>query len=282
MSGGPPKDGIPSIDDPMFSSVAHTNPAPADTDPVLSVEIGGQARAYPLSVLIWHEIVNDTIAGVPVAVTFCPLCNSGIVFDRRVDGKVTSFGTTGKLRHSDLVMYDRATQSWWQQFDGTAIIGERTGTTLKTVPSRLESWADFAARNPRGMVLVPDDPGGRAYGRNPYVGYDSSTRPFLYDGSYTGPGSPMMRVVAIDGLNEAWSLGLIRSAGTVRAGDLEISWRAGQTSALDAREISKGRDVGTVTVERLTDDGQRQAVVYFVPFAFAFAAFHQGGVIHDK
>ncbi|MDP4033571.1 MAG: DUF3179 domain-containing protein [Pseudorhodobacter sp.] len=280
LSGGPPKDGIAAIDEPMFSKVARVKPMPAASDPVLSVEIAGEARAYPLSVLIWHEIVNDTLAGVPIAITYCPLCNSGIVFDRRVQGEQTTFGTTGKLRNSDLVMYDRATESWWQQFDGQAILGARLGTTLKTVPSRLESWAEFVARNPHGLVLVPEQPQTRSYGRTPYVGYDSSTRPFLYDGSYDGPGEPLMRVVAIEGVNAAWSFDFIRNAGPLRVGDLEISWRAGQASALDAAQIRDGRDVGSVLVERLHKDGSRALVVYSVPFAFAFAAFHPGATIH--
>ncbi|PJB31290.1 MAG: hypothetical protein CO109_10760, partial [Deltaproteobacteria bacterium CG_4_9_14_3_um_filter_65_9] len=234
----------------------------------------------PLSVLIWHEIVNDTLAGVPIAVTYCPLCNSAIVYDRRVAGKATTFGTTGKLRNSDMVMYDRASDSWWQQFEGRAIIGTRLGTTLKTLPSRLESWAEFVARNPEGLVLMPDDPGARPYGRNPYVGYDSSSRPFLYDGSYDGPGEALMRVVVIEGVEGAWSLDLIRRTGPVQVGALEISWRAGQASALDAGQISAGRDVGGVVVERVQADGSRVLVVYSVPFAFAFAAFHPGAVIH--
>ena len=280
LSGGPPRDGIPAIDDPMFARVARVRPVPGDGDPLVSVELAGEARAYPLSVLIWHEIVNDTLAGVPIAVTYCPLCNSAIVYDRRVAGKATTFGTTGKLRNSDMVMYDRASDSWWQQFEGRAIIGTRLGTTLKTLPSRLESWAEFVARNPEGLVLMPDDPGARPYGRNPYAGYDSSSRPFLYDGSYDGPGEALMRVVVIEGVEGAWSFDLIRAKGPLRVGDLEISWRAGQASALDAGRISAGRDVGGVVVERVQADGSRMLVVYSVPFAFAFAAFHPGAVIH--
>ena len=106
VSGGPPKDGIPAIDDPAFAPVAEAHLA--DNEPVLGLSIEGDARAYPLRILIWHEIVNDVVGGVPVAVTYCPLCNTGIVFDRRVGDRVLAFGTTGKLRHSDLVMYDRA------------------------------------------------------------------------------------------------------------------------------------------------------------------------------
>ena len=115
MSGGPPKDGIPAIDTPQFKTVSEIDDI-QDREPVISLAINGDARAYPLRVLTWHEIANDTVGGVPVAVTFCPLCNAAIVFDRRLaDGRVLDFGTTGKLRNSDLVMYDRQTESWWQQ-----------------------------------------------------------------------------------------------------------------------------------------------------------------------
>ncbi|TVQ59694.1 MAG: DUF3179 domain-containing protein, partial [Rhodobacteraceae bacterium] len=136
VSGGPPKDGIPSIDAPVFVSVADAEEP--DRAPVMSVEIAGDARAYPLSILIWHEIVNDTVGGVPLAVTYCPLCNSGVVVERVVDGVETSFGTTGKLRHSDLVMYDRATESWWQQYEARAILGARAGDVLARRAFRLE------------------------------------------------------------------------------------------------------------------------------------------------
>ncbi len=125
MSGGPPKDGIPSIDKPEFVSVERMVEAKvlAGTEPVVSFAIDGDSRAYPLRILIWHEIVNDTVGGVPVTVTYCPLCNSAIAFDRRVGDRVLDFGTTGKLRNSDLVMYDRQTESWWQQLMGQDIVG---------------------------------------------------------------------------------------------------------------------------------------------------------------
>ena len=113
-----------------------------DTEPVVGRIINGKARAYPLRILTWHEIVNDGLGSVPVIVTYCPLCNSAIIFDRRLDGKVLDFGTTGKLRHSDMVMYDRQTENWWQQFLGQGIVGEMTGKRLKTIPARLESFAN--------------------------------------------------------------------------------------------------------------------------------------------
>ena len=149
MSGGPPKDGIPSIDKPSFVPQAKYKDG-AETEPVMTFVHKGDARAYPLRVLMWHEIVNDMVGGLPVSVTYCPLCNSSIVFDRRIDGKVFDFGTTGKLRKSDIVMYDRQTESWWQQFTGTGIVGDMTGKELKMLPARVESLAKFRARYPAG------------------------------------------------------------------------------------------------------------------------------------
>ena len=130
LSGGPPKDGIPSIDKPKFVALDAVKDLKHNT-PVIGLEINGDARAYPLRVLTWHEIVNDTVGGTPVTVTYCPLCNAAIVFARKVGDRVLDFGTTGKLRKSDLVMYDRQTESWWQQFTGEAIVGAYVGTALR-------------------------------------------------------------------------------------------------------------------------------------------------------
>src|SRR5262249_20203409 len=121
LSGGPPEDGIPPVGRPSFVDRA-VGRGLAPREPVISVAIGGEARAYPLRVMIWHEIVNDTVGGTPIAVTWCPLCNSSVVFDRRAGGRTLSFGTTGKLRNSDLVMYDRETQSSWHQYPGDPLI----------------------------------------------------------------------------------------------------------------------------------------------------------------
>ena len=276
LSGGPPKDGIPSIDDPKFVPVADMTNL-ADSEPVIGLRIGDDARAYPLRILTWHEIVNDTVGGVPVAVTYCPLCNAAIVFDRRVAGEPTEFGTTGKLRHSDLVMYDRATESWWQQFLGEAIVGARTGTKLEVLPARLESWSRFKARHPAGLVQIPSNPGLRPYGANPYVGYDGASFPFLYRGSYPEGIAPMARVVAIG--DEAWALSLLREQGRVESGDLVLTWEAGQNSALDTRSISEGQDVGNVVVQRKGAQGLEDAP-YDVTFAFVFHAFRPEGTLH--
>ena len=287
-SGGPPKDGIPSIDDPRFETLVNGQAEGwsedlAPIEAVVAVEVNGDARAYPLRILMWHEIVNDEIGGVPVSVTYCPLCNSAIAFDRRLDGRVLDFGTTGKLRNSDLVMYDRQTESWWQQFTGEAIVGTLTGSELTFVPSLLQSLEQFAAEHPDGQVLIPTNPNMRAYGRNPYAGYDhSGRRPFLYDGALPPDIDPMQRVVAIEvgpDRHEAWSLTLVRDEQEIRSGDLLIRWLAGQASALDAREVAGGRDIGTVIVTRETAGGS-EPVVFDTPFAFAFHAFRPESPIH--
>lgn len=276
VSGGPPKDGIPAIDAPQFKPVAEI----ADLDakePVIGLEIAGEARAYPLRVLIWHEIVNDRISGRPVTVTYCPLCNSAIVFDRRVGERVLDFGTTGKLRKSDLVMYDRQTESWWQQFTGEAIAGEMTGTELKMLPARLESFAEFKARNPAGQVLVPADANKRPYGMSPYAGYDSSHQPFLYRGDMPFGIEAMARVVVVrrDGEKPLIvALDHLRKRAPLDIGVVRFAWRAGQTSAVDQPEIAKGRDVGTVTVQRLEAGQPAAALAYDVTFAFVAHAFH--------
>jgi len=276
VSGGPPRDGIPSIDNPIFKSVAEDKELTAN-DPVIGLAIGGDARAYPLRILIWHEIVNDTVGDVPVAVTYCPLCNSAVVFDRRLPPHVLDFGTTGKLRNSDLVMYDRQTESWWQQFTGEAIVGALTGSELKLLPARLESFADFKARHPDGKLLVPNDPKKRDYGRNPYVGYDMSAAPFLYRGDFPKDIEPMARVVVVRpslGKAKAVALELLRKKGRLMLDDVELAWQAGQASALEHWEVAKGRAVGTVTASIKDADGRRHDVPYDVTFAFVVHAFH--------
>jgi len=181
QSGGPPKDGIPPVDRPVFESIEAARGWLIGTAPVIALEVEGEARAYPLAILLWHEIVNDTLGGVPVVVTFCPLCNTALVFERTLDGLVYDFGTTGKLRFSDLVMYDRQTQSWWQQAVGEAIVGTLTGAKLTFLPAQIVSMDTFASTWPEGDVLSRDTGDPRPYGRNPYPGYDTpDERPFLF------------------------------------------------------------------------------------------------------
>lgn len=272
MSGGPGRDGIPALSNPSFIDVMDENRLGA-REPVITLEReGGTPRAYPVRYLTWHEIVNDTVGGLPVAVTFCPLCNSGMVFDRRVNGATLTFGVTGKLRSSDMVMYDRESESWWQQAIGEGIVGKYTGTQLKQLPAWMESWAEFASRNPDGLVM--DQPNAhRPYGQNPYTGYDSRNRPYpFFTGEQPPHGVPALaRVVRVG--ERAWPVSRLSEEGDIREAGLVISWTAGQASALDTARIAKGRDVGTI---RVRDDKGRD-VPHDVLFAFAYHAFWPDG-----
>lgn len=271
LSGGLPKDGIPALTDPTFHSVAdETELTPRE--PVITVETADETpRAYPIRYLTWHEIVNDQIGDLPVAVTFCPLCNSGITFDRRTEAGGLEFGVSGKLRNSDMVMYDRQTESWWQQAIGKAIVGELTGTELQTLPTWMESWELFATRNPEGLVMDRPD-FGRTYGANPYVGYDKSVRPFLYSGELPPHGIPALaRVVRVG--DRAWPLTRLNEAGRIEEAGVVLSWTEGQASALDHRRIADGREVGNVRVR----DAGGNDLAHDILFAFAFHAFWPKG-----
>lgn len=251
LSGGPPRDGIPSIDAPIFIGQAEAAAWLAGNEPVLAVEIEGEARAYPLQILTWHEIVNDTINGVPVVVTFCPLCNSAIVFERRIEGEVYEFGTSGLLRHSDLIMYDRTTESLWQQLTGEAIVGDMVGQQLAFLPASLVSFNDFRAAYPAGVILSRETGHNRRYGQNPYVGYDTiGENPFLFQGEPDGRLPAMERVVtvALDGIDVAYPLSVLAPVGVIndRQGeqDLVVFYTAGVSSALGEAIIAEGADVG--------------------------------------
>ncbi|WGW02535.1 DUF3179 domain-containing protein [Tropicibacter oceani] len=271
ISGGPPRDGIPALSDPVMVAVTQHDGL-ARNEPVIALEIEGQAaRAYPIRYLTWHEIVNDVVGGVPVAVTFCPLCNSALTFDRRVGGRVLEFGVSGKLRNSDMIMFDRQTESWWQQAIGTGIVGEMTGVELDALPSWMENWGAFVARNPDGLVMA-EPAARRPYGQNPYRGYDTSHRPFLYSGEMPPHGiAPLMRVIRVG--SRAWPMDRLAAEGEIREAGVRISWQAGQASALDAAVIADGRDVGSVRVR----DGQGRDLPHDVMFAFAFHAFWPEG-----
>lgn len=252
LPGGPPRDGIRPLDRPLAVSVAAGDRYLRPDEPVLALEVGHTARAYPVSILLWHEIANDVLAGRPVAITYCPLCNSGVAFDRRVDGRVLRFGTTGLLRRSDLVMWDRQTASWWQQLDGRALVGRLAGKRLRMLPLEMLSWAGFARRYPRGEVLAQRTGYDRPYGLTPYRRYDTGRAPFAFNGHVDRRLPPMERVLAIRS-----------SAGTVavpysllREREPVLNTRAGATPAvilyearvlspLDARRIADSREAGT-------------------------------------
>lgn len=258
LSGGPPRDGIPSIDNPRFIAQDEAAEWLAGNEPVIAVDLAGDARAYPLQILTWHEIVNDTIADLPILVTFCPLCNSAIVFERLVNGEPTEFGTSGLLRHSDLIMYDRQTESLWQQFTGEAIVGDQVGNRLTFLPSSLISFDDFKAAYPEGVVLSKETGMNRPYGQNPYVGYDTigGQDPFLFLGELDGRLPAVERVVTVsledEGIDLAYPLSTLSALGTIndKQGEqhLVVFHADGTASALGAQQIAEGEDVGATGV----------------------------------
>jgi hypothetical protein len=263
-SGGPPKDGIPPIDRPKFESVAQADSWLKPLEPVVFVERDGDARVYPLQILIWHEIVNDTVGKTPVTVTFCPLCNTSLSYDRRLDGKLYDFGTTGKLYRSALVMYDRQTETWWWQVSGRGIVGDLVDKQLTLVPSQIISYETFKQAYPGGKVLSRDTGHSRAYGRNPYVGYDDvNASPFLYTGPNDARLRPMERVVTVSNgaADVAYPFSALQKArvvnDTVGGRPIVVFHQQGTASALDREEIASSRDIGAAAVFSPIVDGRK-------------------------
>jgi len=273
IPGGPPPDGIPAIDHPRFLRAAQVSFLSA-SEPVLALQIGADARAYPVQILIWHEIVNDTVGRVPVAVTYCPLCNSAIAYDRRVAGRVLSFGTSGKLYDSNLVMYDRQTQSLWVQFTGQAVAGVLTGPELRPYPMQTVSWGEWRAGHPHGWVLSRDTGYTRPYGANPYPGYDDiNSRPFLFSGQVNGRYTAMTRLVGVHYGGEAVAV-LVNALRHRRVIDLTLAgqpvvvwWQPGTASALSSTTIAGGSDVGATGAFSPVVHGRR---LHFLPVAGGF------------
>ncbi|MEM1057137.1 MAG: DUF3179 domain-containing protein [Bacteroidota bacterium] len=279
-SGGPPKDGIPSIDAPRYIAQSEADWL-EDREPVILLRAGGIARIYPLQILTWHEIANDTLGGMPVAVTFCPLCYAAVAFDRRLthedETRTVSLGVSGMLRLSDMVMYDRGTETLWQQITGEALVGDLLGATLTQLPAQIVSFADARQSAPGALVLSRETGHSRDYGRNPYVGYDDvDTRPFLFEGETDGRLPPMEHVVAVERGGEAVAVSFARLRedgvwqGTVGGEPVVVVWREGTATAL-----------GEATIAEASDRG---AVGAFVPehegTALAFSA--TGGEIRDE
>lgn len=273
------RDAVPAVENPKIVSLREVYGI-GDWEPVVTVSIGGERRAYPLQLLTWHEVVNDTVGGVPVAVTYSPLCNSLVVYDRRVDGQALVFGETGRLRYANAVMYDKQTESWWQQYTGEAIVGALTGKRLKPVAARVESFIRFGKAVPEGTVVMPRTPSMRQYGQNPFAYYDTRERPdHSFSGALPAGIAPLARVVSVG--DQAWSLDLVRKEKTIEADGLIITWQPGQASALDQVMISNGRDVGNVTVQRKTAS-ELEDVPYNLSFAFAFHTFYPKAAIRTS
>jgi len=262
LSGGPPPDGIPSVDEPKFLTPSEVDFL-EENEPVLALDVDGDVRAYPVQIMMWHEIVNDTVGGLPIAVSYCPLCNSAVAYDRRVDEQVVEFGTSGMLYNSALVMYDRQTETLWSHFTAEGIVGELTGTELETFPVATVPWGLWRDANPDGLVLSRDTGFDRSYGRNPYPGYDDvNSQPFLFDGEVDGQFTAMTRMVGIEHNGEALGVPLFvlreDQVVTAEVGGTEVVvlWAAGTASSLDAGNVAGGIDVGATGVFIPVVDGQ--------------------------
>ena len=255
LSGGPTRDGIPPIDHPKFIDARSAKTWLSDNEPIIFVDVNKTIKAYPLQVLMWHEIVNDTIDNRKITVTFCPLCNASIVFDRVINKKEYTFGTSGLLRNSDLVMYDRQTESLWQQFTGKSIVGDMVETQLKEIPSSIISFKDLYTNYPNALILSKNTGYNRDYGRNPYVGYDDINQtPFMLKDKADPRLEPMRRVTAVTYKDKdiAYPLNIMKTKRVINDKledlNLVLFYKKGVASALNRSNIASSKDVGSVTV----------------------------------
>lgn len=219
LSGGPGKDGIPSIDSPKFISIKEAGAWLDDAEPGVAFSKGPTHRFYPYQILVWHEIVNDVIEGERILVTYCPLCLTGFVFDPLVQGERVEFGTSGKLWKSNLVMYDRKTESLWPQILGEAVVGEMTGTKLKLLPSDQMRFGEWKRKFPQGEVLSRETGALRFYGSNPYGGYFEATGFAVGLSGYKDkrlPADAFVFGIVASGKAKAYSTEAVKKVGEVR------------------------------------------------------------------
>ena len=309
LSGGPPPQGIPALgfsgdwqdaasssNEPSFVSQEEAAQWLGEMEPVIALVVDGTAKAYPLQILTWHEIVNDTIADRPVAVTFCPLCNSALAFDRRIPlstdqqglvselnsdvsfsalndsflsayaeqegqepeelmGLEVTFGVSGTLYNSNLLMFDTHTSTLWSQLVGEAVVGTLTETSLLRLSAQIVGFSEFREAFPEALVLSKDTGFRRDYGRNPYTGYDDvNSPPFLFSGVTDGRLAPKERVISLERGEDSAAypfavLSQERVANDSISDDpIVLFWEEGTNSALDASRISSGADIGAVGV----------------------------------
>lgn len=254
------RDGIPPIDNPKFWNKEEGDKVFFKHEPVIAVAINGKAKAYPLSILTWHEIVNDRIAGVDISATYCPLCNAAIVFDRKLNFKgkeyLLDFGVSGMLRKSDMVMWDRQTETWWQQFMGEGLVGELKGAQLNVLPSMLISYEEFFRSYPDGSVLSTETGHNKEYGKNPYVNYDdlSNEKPRLFNEGVDPRLPAMERVININvkGIDRIYPLSVIQKKKVINEvphnEPVVLFYQKGTVSVMDKNDIKSSKDIGAVTV----------------------------------
>jgi hypothetical protein len=260
-----PRDLIRPLDFPAYDPAAEADEWLVGDEIGVLLEIGGVARFYPLRILTAHEVVNDEVGGIPFALTYCPLCNTAAAFDRRVGGEVLRFGVSGLLRKSDLVMWDDATVSLWQQITGEGIVGEHAGTQLEFLPTATVTWADFKAIHPAGEVLSRDTGSGSNYGSNGYVGYTSQSGPFgRFFSDEVDPRFPALeRVVGVrvGETTKAYPFSVLSESPVANdelAGTPITVWWAdtGATDNFDSTLPGEGQEIGTGIAFLSTVGGQ--------------------------
>jgi len=269
LSGGPPKDGIPSIDNPKFVPLSEADRWIEDNELVLAIIYKGVKRVYPLQILVWHEIVNDTIAGDPILITYCPLCGSGIAYRRSLDGEAVEFGTTGKLYNSNLVMYDRKTDTWWTQIDGKAIVGELTGRELTEISIDTVAWREWKQAHPDSEVLSQDTGFSRSYGRDPYGSYYEDSYlmfPVEHDDQRIHPKTVIFGI-EVAGMYKAYKEQDVIQMGTFEDSVAGVPVRISRDAA------------GIVTFTNLD---LRREIVKERDFWFAWYAFHPDTLVYEQ
>ncbi|UCD02950.1 MAG: DUF3179 domain-containing protein [Candidatus Aenigmatarchaeota archaeon] len=269
QSGGPPKDGIPSIDNPQYVSVEEADKWIQDNELVLAIEYKGVKRVYPLQIMVWHEIVNDEIAGDPILITYCPLCGSGIAYERTINGEAVEFGTSGKLYNSNLVMYDRKTDSYWSQIDGLAIVGELTGMELTPVSIDTVVWRDWKKAHPDSEVLSQVTGHIRPYGTDPYGSYYEDSFilfPVENSDNRVHP-KTVVFAIEVDGVFKAYREDDLKEAGAIDD----------TVNGVPLRLVRD--DAGKVTITNL-DTGEE--IVKERDFWFAWYAFHPDTLLYEK
>lgn len=263
MQGGPPKDGIPAISNPKLVSADQANHVSAK-DRIVGITIKGVSRAYPISILNWHEIVNDEINGQHFAITYCPLCGTAVAFDANIDGKVTEFGVSGLLYNSDVLLYDRNTESLWSQISSSAVTGELVGTSLKRIPISHTTWQDWRNKHPDTLVLSDDTGYSRDYARNPYAGYEKS-RSLFFAVSNRAPDTyhPKELVVGLE------DNGVYKAYPFI---ELEKHGKPSFTDRINGKKITINWDNDNRSVNIFDSNGEEIAGIQ--GFWFAWFAFH--------
>ena len=274
-----PRGSFSIIDYPSFIDKQEALNSFFEHEPVISIEINGRAKAYPLNMLTMHEMTNDTIGGMHILPTYCPLCNSSLVFNRKVktvngNEKILEFEVSGMLRFSDMVMADRESSTLWQQLTGFGIVGENAGIQLEILPSQVISVLEFFKRYPNGKILSPNTntKAEEHYGNNPYVGYDAlDGKPWekFFDNSTLDKRLPAMeRIISISSIsgNKIYPFSILQEEKIISdhfdGTDLVIFYKEGTVSILDQKDISKSRSVGSATVFSSVVDGTKHTFLH--------------------